>query len=222
VDTKNNFPEFSDEWVFVPEKNTSLENQVIFSYKGFKLINVRKIYTNGVYWGVMQTTITDEGEIVHGFRCKDRGFSEEIVDDKKAFISLYKDDIAISVTKILNRSKFKTIKPDFLQEYQVAFVLHENGAYHATTAVIDNCAPTRGIYGATTQEVYEEFVKEFGFSVLNRFPTEEEVKLHLIDKQINALSANFITRENTAYSNIKIYHKSEVNNGTQTTTKITS
>lgn len=212
--TRNNFPELSDEWVFVPEKNLNLQNQIIFTWNGLSLLNVRKIFTNGVYFGVIYTTINNEGDISHNFRCKDRGFTEEVVDDKEAFISYFKQELAQSANRYLERSKFKTIKPDFLQEYQVEFVMDLDGNYFATTALINNSAPARGIYGATTQEQYEERVKQVGFSVLNRFPTEEEVKFYLIDKQINALSANFITRENTVYSNLQIYHKSEVNNGT--------
>ena len=38
------------------------------------LINVRKILTNGIYYGVIYTTIDNEGSISHNFRCKDRGF----------------------------------------------------------------------------------------------------------------------------------------------------
>ena len=212
--TRNNFPELTDEWVFVPEKNLNLQNQIIFTWNGLSLLNVRKIFTNGVYFGVIYTTINNEGDISHNFRCKDRGFTEEVVDDKEAFISYFKQELAQSANRYLERSKFKTIKPDFLQEYQVEFVMDLDGNYFATTALINNSAPARGIYGATTQEQYEERVKQVGFSVLNRFPTEEEVKFYLIDKQINALSANFITRENTVYSNLQIYHKSEVNNGT--------
>jgi len=214
VGTKNNFPEFSDEWVFLPEKNVSLQNQIIFNWNGLSLLNVRKVFTNDVYWGVIYTTMNDKGEISHNFRCKDRGFTEKIVDNKEAFIYHFKHELSQSANRYIERSKFKTIKPDFLQEYQVEFVIDLDGNYFATTALINNSAPTRGLYGASTQEEYDKRIKNFGFSILNRFPTEDEVKLHIIDKQINALSANFITRVNTAYSNLKIYHKSEVNNGT--------
>jgi len=212
VDTKNNFPEFSDEWVFVPEKNAKLQNQIIFTWDDLSLLNVRKIFTNGIYYGVIYTTIDNKGSISHNFRCKDRGFTEEIVDDKEAFVSHFKQKLAQSANRYIKRSKFKTIKANFLQEYQVAFVIDDDGNYFATTALVNNKAPTRGIYGATTQKQYEQRFKENGFSILNRFPTEEEVKFHLIDKQINALSANFITRENTAYSNVKVFHVSEINN----------
>jgi hypothetical protein len=209
VDTKNNFPELSDEWVFVPEKNVSLQNQIIFTGDNLSLLNVRKLYTNGIYFGVIYTVVNKEGEISHNFRCKDRGFTEEIVDDKEAFIYHFKQKLSQSANRYIKRSKFKSIKADFLQEYQVAFIIDDDGNYFATTALV-NKAPTRGIYGAITQKQYEQRFKENGFSILNRFPTEEEVKFHLIDKQIDALSANFYTRENTAYSNVKIYHKTEI------------
>ena len=209
---KNNFPEFSDDWVFIPEKNTNIQNQVIFNCNDLSLLNVRKIFTNGVYWGIIYTVLTSEGVVMHHFRCKDRGFTEELVDDKESFISLFKQIIQ-STKKSITRSKFKVVKANFLQEYEVAFLINDNGDYFATTANV-NSSPTRGLYGSTNQEEYDERIKTFGFSILNRLPTEEEVKVHLIDKQINVLSANFITRVNTAYSNIKIYHKSEINYGT--------
>ena len=210
--TTSNFPELSDEWVFVPEKNVSLQNQIIFTWDNLNLINVRKILTNGIYYGVIYTTIDNEGSISHNFRCKDRGFTEEVVDDKEAFVFHFKQKLAQSANRYLKRSKFKTIKANFLQEYQVAFIIDDDNNYFATTALVNNKAPTRGIYGANTQKQYEQRFKENGFSILNRFPTEEEVKFHLIDRQINALSANFITRENTAYSNIKVFHVSEIVN----------
>ena len=207
---KNNFPEFSDEWVFQPNKNIPLKNQIICTSGNNLLLNVRKIYTNNIYFGVIWTSINNLGEICHPFRCKDRGFTEDLVDNKQAFINVFIDTLSLATTRVFERSETKTIKSDFLQEYDVTFVLDSNNKYFATTAIINNTAPIRGLYGAKTEEEHTENIKDFGVSVLNRFPTEEEVKHYIIDKQNNALSANNETRVNTEYSQIKIYHKSEI------------
>ena len=212
--TKNNFPELSDEWVYVPEKHTKLKDQIICSIGNIHLINVLKIYTNNTYWGCIHTSI-NSGKLLNLFQCKDRkGLSEDFVDNKEAFVNLFKETLSINTTKTLARSEFKTIKPNFLQEYGVKFILNPDGTYYGTMALLKNGeAPVRGLYGSNTEEEYAITVKEWGVSILGRFPTEEEVKTHVIDKQVNALSANFITRVNTAYSNVKVYHRSEINNG---------
>jgi hypothetical protein len=214
VVTRNNFPEVSDEWLYVPEKHTKLKDQIICSVGNIHLINVLKIYTNNTYWGCIHTSINSSGQLLNLFHCKDRkGLSEDVVDDKDSFIKLYKEVLSNKINKFIPKTKYKTYKPDFLQEYDVKFILKPNGTYFGTTALVNN-APTRGLYGSNTEEEYIKDVKNFGISILGRFPTEEEVQTHIIDKQIHALSANFITRVNTAYSNVKVFHRSEINNGT--------
>ena len=207
---KNNFPEFTDEWVFKPRKNIPLKNQIICTFGNNSLLNVRKMYTNNIYFGVTWTSINNLGEICHPFRCKDRGFTEDLVDNKQAFINVFIDTLSLDTTSVFERSERKTIKPDFLQEYDVSFIIDSENNYYATTAIVNNTAPMRGLYGATTEEKHAKNIKSFGVSILNRLPTEEEVQTYIIDTQITALSANFITRVNTAYSQIKVYHKSEV------------
>jgi len=214
VAIRNNFPEYSNEWVYVPEKEIKLKEQIICSVGDTHLINVLKIYTNNLYFGVMFTSVEPSGTLINMFRCKDRGFPENLVDNKEVFINLYTSDLGDATLYSTKRSEFKSIKPDFLQEYQVEFILNPDGTYYATTGVINNTAPFRGLYGSSTKEEYERRKETFGISIFNRFPTEEEIQTHIIDKQLNTLSANFITRVNTAYSNVKVFHRSEINNGT--------
>lgn len=211
MDTNLNFPEFSDEWVFHPCKNLPLKDQIICTSGGNSLLNVRKIYTNNTYFGVTWTVLNSSGEICHSFRCKDRGLSEDLVDNKEAFVDKFINKLSNHASvNLYHNFNSKTIKPEFLQEYDVSFIVDSNNKYYATTAIVNNTAPARGLYGASTEEEHAENIKYFGVSILNRFPTEEEVQTYIIDTQINALSANFITRVNTAYSQIKVYHKSEV------------
>jgi len=214
VAIRNNFPEYSNEWVYVPEKEIKLKEQIICSVDDTHLINVLKIYTNNLYFGVMFTSVEPSGTLINMFRCKDKGFPENLVDNKEAFINLYTSDFGAGTLYIAERSEFKSFKPDFLQEYQVEFILNPDGTYFATTGVINNTAPFRGLYGSSTKEGYERIKERLGISIFNRFPTEEEIQTHIIDKQLNTMSANFITRVNTAYSNVKVFHRSEINNGT--------
>ena len=207
---KNNFPEYSNEWVYIPEKETNLKDQILCSVDDLHLINVLKIYTNNLYFGAMFTCIETSSNIINMFWCKDRGLFETLVDDKESLVNYFKTELAASTKRNVARSDFKTIKPDFLQEYQVEFVISPDGTYYATTGVINNTAPFRGLYGSSTVEEYERRKENFGITIFNRFPTKEEVQTHIIDKQFNALSANFITRVNTAYSNVKVFHRSEI------------
>jgi len=210
MDIKNNHPELSDEWVFKINKNIPLKNQIIYTYDDSLLINVRKIYTNNDYFGVTWTCINTKGDIYHGFRCKDRGFSEDLVDNKEAFVDLFINKLSYTSEKILKQSNYNYIIPDFLKEYEVKFLVDSEGNYFATTAILNKTAPIRGLYGATTEEEHIDNINWYGISILNRFPSEQEVQTHIIDKNSEVLSANFITRVNTAYSQIKVYHKSEV------------
>ena len=208
--TRNNFPEVSDEWLYVPEKHTKLKDQIICSVGNIHLINVLKIYTNNTYWGCIYTSINSSGQLLNLFHCKDRkGLSEDVVDNKEAFLNIFKETLCFNTNNFVSKTEYRTINADFLQEYDVKFILKPNGTYFGTTALVNN-APTRGLYGSNTEEEYIKNVKNFGISILGRFPTEEEVQTHIIDKQLNALSANFITRVNTAYSNVKVFHKSEI------------
>ena len=210
MDIKNSFPEYSDEWVFKYNKDIPLKNQIICTSNYNHLLNVRKIYTNNIYWGVIWTILDRYNEISHNFRCKDRGFSEDFVDNKEAFVNIFINKFSNDYFTTETFSNYKVIKPDFLQEYETKFLIDPNGNYYATTAVINNTARARGLYGATTEKNHQEQLKELGVSIFNRFPTEEEVKFHIIDKHINSLSANYETRVNTEYSQIKVYHKSEI------------
>jgi hypothetical protein len=207
---KNNFPEYNEDWVYVPDQGIKLKDQIICSVDNIHLINVFKNYTNDKYWGCTFTSVVDSDNIVNMFLCKDRGLNENLVDNKEAFVNLFTSNLIYLTKDSLEKSNFKSIKANFLQEHHVKFVFYPDGTYYATTAIVNNVAYTRGLYGSRNKKIYDRNTKSFGISILNRLPTKEEVQKYVIDPQLQAVSANFITRVNTAYSYIKIYHRSEV------------
>ena len=207
---RNNFPEFNEEWVYVPEQGVKLKDQIICSIDNIHLINVLKNYTNDIYWGCTFTSVIDSDNIVNMFLCKDRGLTEDLVDNKEAFVDLFLSNLYRQTLRAVKRSEYKSIKPSFLQEHQVKFILYPDDSYYATTAIVNNTAFTKGLYGSNTENDYLEKTKKFGISVLNRLPTQQEVQKYIIDTQLQAVSSNFITRVNTVYSSIKVYHGSEV------------
>lgn len=205
--TKKNLSEnYDEDWVYEFDKNIPIRDQAIYSDDHY-LLNVRKIFTNDVYFGVEYTTLDDYGNLYHQFRCKDRRFLEHLVDDRASFLNLYftkKDDHLI----LASQSNYKSKKASFFTNYNLTFYYDDSENYSYSTITF-NKGLFKGIYGSSDLEGFKTRTKSNGFSVLNREPTKQEVKEHLIDKAKISFS-NVITRVNTAYSNIKVFHKTEI------------
>jgi len=208
---KNKLSEELNEYYFVPRKDKSLKDQILYSDENINLLNVRKIYTNNTYFGVSYTTLhNSDSSFLHEFRCKDRGFSEEIVDDKESFLHLFKTNLLDSSLNLISAYKNEFVKKpaNFFTQYDLHFYYNNNNEYKCSSIMFNNCL-FRGIYGSQDEEEYEINTKVFGFTTLNREPTEYEVKDHLVNKAKISFS-NHITRVNTAYSDIKVFHKTEI------------
>lgn len=204
-------PENSDlDWVYVYNKNKTIKEQALFDDDNHYLLNVRKMYTNNIYFGVQYTTLDKSLNIYHQFRCRDRGFPEDLVDDKTQFLNKYKSNINSALHRTLNdmNTDFQEMKASFLQEYDLTFLYDQDGFYHSSLVWVDG-ALIRGLYGATDEKTYERNMRHHGFSTYQREPTESEVNEYLIKKAYISLS-NVITRVNTEYSDIKVYHKTEI------------
>ena len=202
--------EIVDQHVFKFDSNCLLKDQVLLEDENHYLLNVLKLYTNNTYFGVQVATLDKEEQTIHFlFRCKDRGYPEELVDDQENFLLKYKEKLLINQRDIVTAPKRLTSKSaDFLQEYKVRFWYNPDGEYVHSTAVIHG-SPARGAYGSFFENDREAHRQQFGYTIWKREPTEKEVKEYLIDRHTSALS-NHITRENTAYSTIKVFHKTEI------------
>lgn len=205
--TKNKLSEnYDEDWVYQFDKNIPIRDQAIYSDDHY-LLNVRKIFTNDVYFGVEYTTLDDYGNLYHQFRCKDKRFLEHLVDDRTSFLNLYltkKDEHLI----LAYQSNYKSKKANFFTNYDLTFYYDSSENYSYSTITLNN-GLFKGIYGSIDLEGFKRRTQSNGFSVLNREPTKQEVKDHLIDKAEISFS-NVITRVNTAYSNIKVFHKTEI------------
>ena len=213
------FSESEDQWLYEIDKSEPLINQVVFESSDHYLLNVTKVYTNDKYFGMLCSCLLKKSkEFYNIFRCKDRGFTESLVDNKDFFILKYKDLLVDTAKDLSNKThSWQSEKADFLDEYNVNFVFDEKGNYKHSTAYVNNVF-VRGVYGIYIDptdnspdalEDIDNMYKEHDFLVVNRLPTETEVFDNLIKKQLVSTS-NTITRENTSYSKIKIYHKTEI------------
>lgn len=201
-----------DQHVFKFDTNCFLKDQVLYEDENHYLLNVLKLYTNNIYFGMQVATLDKEQQDIQFiFRCKDRGYPENLVDDKNRFMQKYKDVLVRNQRDIKNwqnPERFYSKPAKFLQKYGLTFWYDRHGNYVHSTAIIFG-APARGAYGSEDPYTREAHLEQFGYAIYNREPTEKEVKEYLIDRHISALS-NHITRENTAYSTIKVFHKTEI------------
>ena len=79
-----------DKYVYYIDKSLPLSDQVIIKEDDNCLLNVRKIYTDNVYFGVCYTTFDLTLGMQHQFRCKDRPLGDlSVVNDKEKFLSLF-------------------------------------------------------------------------------------------------------------------------------------
>lgn len=194
------------------DKTKSLLDQVIYSLDNIHLINVRKTYTNGIYFGVNWTVLIKENNnsyMAHNFQCKDRGYSEDVVDDWEKFSKLKPLDDILNFTPRIKERKPVAIKQDIKippicdRQFDVYFVYDEGTDIYRFTNLQDNNGVFRGLYSAQSDESYEEKVKDFGIAIpAGRNPNFSEIK-HLWN-QANISFSNVITFINTGYSKIKI------------------
>ena len=79
--------EEADHFQYTYDKSKSLLEQVLHTVDNVHLINVRKTYTNNIYFGVYWTGLINDHQpfLAHNFQCKDRGYTEDIVDRGSRF-----------------------------------------------------------------------------------------------------------------------------------------
>lgn len=185
-------------------KDKPISDQILFSDDHKSLINVRKVYTDGQYFGVKVTVIHHKTKtILHEFRCKDRGFTEELVDDKNRFLKEYVSRLTSSFDKtMMIKSTHTSKKATFYEDYDLTFYYDSNNNYKFSSISYDNSL-FRGLYGESTEERYNERLKSHPSAIFCREPTPEEVKVHLIESAGVSYS-NHITEVNTVYSDIRV------------------
>ena len=210
--------EEADHFQYTYDKSKSLLEQVLHTVDNVHLINVRKTYTNNIYFGVYWTVLINDHQpfLAHNFQCKDRGYTEDVVDDWEKFKNVKPlEDILNFTPSIIKRKPiFKKQKIDLPlicgRKFDVVFVYNGVSGRYDYTHLQDNNGTFRGLYGSKSEQCYNDKVKEFGIAIPpDRDPYLNEIKY--LWEQANISFSNSISFINTVYSNIKVDLKGRKN-----------
>jgi hypothetical protein len=195
---------FDENFVYYLDTNKSILSQTLDTSENIFLLNVRKIYTNNTYFGVNYTTFTN-GVIYHHLKCKDRGYSELVVEDKDAFMSKYKNELVTD--PMLDWGGFVLKKQKFNLPETVYFCFSNTSYNHTLIQLLDGSL-LRGLYGVQTEIEYQKAKKDFGIAFYNSIPTKQEV-IDFMNNKISISTSNHICTVSTNYSSIIVEHASQ-------------
>lgn len=199
-------PESADEnYVYYIDKSVPFSDNIIFKDDTKCLLNVRKIYTNNIYFGVSFTTFDSTSGIHHQFACKDRPIGVlSVVEDKGQFISIFRNKKDSHSAK---KDIVKTEEIFYHLPYRVFYSYDKDGLYQHTTYYLEDGSVLRGLYGAKNEKHLQKLLIVYnGFATLG-IPTKEEVISYYEDK-VTSYSNNQIS-VSTDYSKIIIEHSSQ-------------
>jgi hypothetical protein len=174
-----------DNYVYYYDKSKNIQSQYITSVDNVHLLNVRKVYTNDIYFGIYFSTIDNQRGILHHLKCKDRSLGVlKTVEDKPTFI----DEVSkfIKINKVRHSEKKTYTKQDFDLPFTVEYVYNDDSYAFCLITTDDNYY--RGFYG-------------------NK-PKDSNEILNFLESSKNAEQNNVIT-VSTSYSKILIEHRSQ-------------
>ena len=188
--------------------------QAIHKDGDFYLLNVRKIYTDNVYFGVTYTTFTPSSGILHQFLCKDRPLGDlSVVHNKDRFISSLVDKKQTKKQSDSEWLVFENLvtcrqeKQNFELPYDVYFCFNSGNVYRYTLIDLKNGSSLRGLYSSNNEETYDWLLEEFNGWASRGAPSKELVISFVRDK-IKSFSNNIIS-VSTDYSKIIIEHATQ-------------
>lgn len=137
---------------FKYDRSKKLKDLILASTDNAYLLSVNKMYSNNEYFGACNffLVLNENPFVFKQFKCKDRGATEEVVDNKKLYIELLSSRGYSSKFKINNSEVFikqdielpKIVDRDFYIEY-----CFNEGCYVYTNFVFDDPpAVFRGLY----------------------------------------------------------------------------
>jgi hypothetical protein len=198
--------ESSDEnYVYFFDESQPIYKQAILKEGDKYLLNVRKIYTDDLYYGVSFTTYDAYFGIQHQFRCKDRPLGDySVVEDKNKFLSKF---LKSNDRYRQNNINLKVKEAHFKLPYKVFFYYDEHDRYHYTQYLHRDGKVLRGLYGAKDSKDLQRLLKEFnGFATLGE-PTKNQI-INFYQDKINSYSNNQIS-VSTDYSKIIVEHSTQ-------------
>ena len=174
-----------DNYVYYYNKSKNLQSQYITSVDNIHLLNVRKVYTNDLYFGVYFSTLDNQRGILHHLKCKDRPWGVlETVEDESKFVPLVSK--WIKGNKNRHDKKRTYIEQNFNIPYKVEYVYDED--LYAFSLIYVGNQMYRGFYNVP--------------------PSDESKILEYIDLGQKSHQNNVVT-VSTSYSKIIIEHRSQ-------------
>ena len=187
-------PEQLESLVFKYDRSKSIRELALGRSEDGYLLSINKKYSNNEYFGACNTFLVIKEKtpsIYRHFKCKDRGFTEEFVDNKDAFIDhVLKNHLKPVSTWIKEINDEVYIKQDIKLDKIVG-----------RDFKIDYCF-FRGLYGSN-ESSYENGIKEFGIAIPPKSTPTFEDLLYLRNQAEISLS-NVYHEVATDYSHIKV------------------
>ena len=204
-------PEQLESLVFKYDRSKSIRELALGRSEDGYLLSINKKYSNNEYFGACNTFLVIKEKtpsIYRHFKCKDRGFTEEFVDNKDAFIDhVLKNHLKPVSTWIKEINDEVYIKQDIKldkivgRDFKIEYCFFR-GEYHFTNFVFDDPpAVFRGLYGSN-ESSYENGIKEFGIAIPPKSTPTFEDLLYLRNQAEISLS-NVYHEVATDYSHIK-------------------
>ena len=201
-------PETCDnDWFYVYDKDKSISSQIVYRNKYGYILNVSKIYTNSIYFGISIQLVDTKNKLYTMVKCKDRDITEEQANNKDYFLDTWAEELLDQISPKGENNIFNSIATFTKQDYAFANINNSNvsvafgyvdNVYRFTNIVVGDIA-SRGIY--SVKDISKKPVKVC--IPIGSVPTKEQVVNLYNDTKISL--SNVWTYVNTQYSDIKIY-----------------
>ena len=200
-----------DNWLYEYDLSKPLSSQTVYTDVGGSIINVSKIYTNNIYFGV-NVFIAADNSIYRQIKCKDGGFTEDNIANKSYIISKLKrllnnSNVAhysinsnfINVKTVIQDIKF----PNINNTPAIVEFCYKDDDYAFTNIRVGSTV-NRSLYSYHDISSLELKFQKTHITT-GQLPTKNRILQFYEDTQ-RALN-NVYTYVNTEYSQIKVYRK---------------
>ena len=202
-----------DNWLYGYDRTKPLLSQTIYTHPNGSILNISKIYTNNVYFGIT-IFIAANNQIYRTIMCKDRGVLEHDVSDKSYMIDIVKTYLDRAKDKNYGTiARFANVEsvtidlalPEVNNNKPIVQFCFIEGEYQFTNILIGHTV-NRSIYAAPLYnwELLTPIGKKISLPK-GQLPTKDRI-LQFYEEIKQALS-NVYTYVNTEYSQIKVYRK---------------
>jgi hypothetical protein len=199
-------------WLYKYDTNKPLLSQTVYNHKNVNIINISKIFTNGIYFGInMFFIIGNQMQII--IKCKDSlGDSENSVEDKNYIINRltgFLDKLDKPSHNMIDywlniTSHTVDIELDSILNHKpIINFCYKDGEYAFTNLLVGNSI-NRSLYSADDFLSLEPMFKK---THLPKGQLPDTARLLQFHQDTKVALSNVYTYVNTEYSDIKVYRK---------------